>query len=73
MKISNGVNKKIITILFLVVIISGVFSVLLLPSFAFADVSTPEPGWTGIVPCGRNTDDPRLPTKMNRRPARCAT
>lgn len=45
---------KIITIFFLLVIISGVCSALLLPSLASAQVSTPEPGWKGIVPCGRN-------------------
>lgn len=59
MKISNGVNKKITAILFLPVIISGVFSILLLPSFVSADVSTPAPIWTGVVPCGRNSDDPK--------------
>lgn len=48
-------GKKTITILFLLIMVFGVFSVLLLPSFAGAQVSTPEPGWKGLVPCGRNT------------------
>lgn len=54
-------RKKITAILFLAVIISGVFSVLLLPSFVSADVSTPVPTWTGVVPCGRNSNDAKTP------------
>lgn len=47
--------KKLFSSLLLAVITLSFFSVLLLPSFAGAQVSTPEPGWKGIVPCGRNT------------------
>lgn len=47
--------RKTVTIIFLLIIISGAFFALLLPSLASAQVSTPEPGWKGIVPCGRNT------------------
>lgn len=46
-------NKKI----FLVFIICAIIfaNLALFSSSASADVSTPEPKWKGIVPCGRNT------------------
>lgn len=47
--------KKLFSNLLLAVIIFSFLSVLLLPSFVSADVSTPEPTWTGLVPCGRNS------------------
>lgn len=53
--------KKLFSNLLLAVIIFSFLSVLLLPSFANAQVSTPEPKWTGVVPCGRNSDDTNTP------------
>ncbi len=47
--------KKLFSNLLGAVIIFSFLSILLLPSFASADVSTPAPIWTGVVPCGRNS------------------
>ena len=51
-------NKKIFIGLIFAVIVFTNFAFV---SFASAQVSTPEPKWTGLVPCGRNTDDPKTP------------
>ncbi|MFA4817901.1 MAG: pilin [Parcubacteria group bacterium] len=47
--------SKLFSSFLLAIVTLSFFSVLLLPSLADAQVSTPEPGWKGIVPCGRNT------------------
>lgn len=47
--------KKTISAAFLIVIFFSVFSFLMIPSFASAQVNTPAPGWQGLVPCGRNS------------------
>ncbi|MFA4818179.1 MAG: pilin [Parcubacteria group bacterium] len=46
-------NKKIFLVPILCAIIFANFAFFLPP--ASAQVSTPEPSWTGLVPCGRNT------------------
>lgn len=47
--------KKVFSAFFLIIMIFVFLSALLLSAPARADVSTPEPSWTGLVPCGRNT------------------
>ena len=46
-------NKKIFIILLLAVLAFANLTFFI--SFASAQVSTPEPVWKGIVPCGRNS------------------
>ena len=50
--------KKTISAAFLIIIFVSLFSFLLLPTLASAAANvgdSAKPGWTGLVPCGRNT------------------
>jgi hypothetical protein len=59
-KMSRGAGStfggsKFFSSLLLIIIVFSFFAGLFLPSLASAQVTTPVPGWTGLVPCGRNS------------------
>lgn len=50
--------KKTVAILILMLTIAGIFSVFSLAPVAYAqEFTAKDPGWRGIVPCGRNSGD----------------
>jgi len=54
-KIKKQKMKKKVALILFFLIISGIFSVFFFSAKVSAQGLAPEPGWTGIVPCGRNT------------------